>query len=514
MKKFLFSLFVFLCYLFPLSAQTNTATVIGEIDDNYFIWEARSKKKSGFYDLKDHLLLKYDKSLNLIIRKELNIEESSSERVERIMFFGNWIVVFNSVFNKREDKQFLTYQLIDPNTLQEQGPKLILAESVESKIAPISSFFLGLSDEGKKLLVLKETFRNIFKGVPKEFDISVFDQEFRLLWNRVENLPALAKGFSLENYDISDEGNVLMVGPARFDKDTVNTKLLKNYLFFEFLDNGQKYSVRNLGLEVANYYIVGQRVQFAVGKIFASGFFKIPEVRKQYGYFLQTYDIGSLQREKNYYEVLDKEYETIDEDETDPAVKETGKKGNDDMFAFDIKRIKLDQSGNTFLIGEQKNTYTVTTQYGTTTTVSYLDIYALKLDPDGKLIWELRIPKRQSFSPTQSKNTRDLSHFISYVPFIWNDYLLFFLNDNPENLNPGLKKPKSVKWKEAISQVLIVGKDGKVDRRAFSELPGNLIYTNFVYNLGDDRILVRSSLFKEYEESSYKIIDLKQFVFK
>jgi hypothetical protein len=144
----------------------------------------------------------------------------------------------------------------------------------------------------------------------------------------------------------------------------------------------------------------------------------------------------------------------------------------------------------------------------------YLDIYVLKLDADGNLIWEIRIPKRQIFSPTRSKNARNLYDFISYAAYTMDDNQLFFLNDNPENMNSGTARPKSVRWKDAISQVLIVDKDGKVKRKAFSDIPGNLFYTNFIYSLGDDRILVRSSHFKEYEESTYKIIDLKQLVFK
>ena len=91
---------------------------------------------------------------------------------------------------------------------------------------------------------------------------------------------------------------------------------------------------------------------------------------------------------------------------------------------------------------------------------------------------------------------------------------MFFLNDNPENIDSGTARPKSVRWKNAISQVLILNEDGKVNRKAFSDLPGNLVYTEFLYILSNDRILVRSSLYKEYEESTYKIIDLKQLVSK
>jgi hypothetical protein len=519
MKKLLFSFLMLFCCLFLLNGQTNMASLIGEINSDYFIWETRTPKKGGIFAIPDHFLLKYDQSMNLITSARLDVLESF-EQIENIILFGNRIIVFTSVFKKKETKQLLTYQLIDPATLKGQGEKIPLIEvdMPDRKIVNFSTFKLLLSDDGRKLMVIKEAVRSILKIVPKVLDVSVFDQNFTLLWNRSETLSVTSNKFSLVDYNISNEGGVLITGSVKYDKDTVDTKLLRNYQILKFTENGKKYSSQNLALEVANYKIIGEHLLYSADKIIAVGFFKIPEVKKQYGYFLQEYNLESMKREKNYYKSLALETEISGEDETDPDLKRINNKEADDRFAFEIKRIRQDDSGNIFLIGEQKNEYTatVTQQYGTTTntTLYYLDIYVLKLDPDGKLIWEMRIPKRQVFSPTRSKNARNLYDFISYAAYLWNDNLMFFLNDNPEKMDSGAAKPKSVRWKDAISQVLIINKDGKVDRKPFSDVSGNLFYTDFLYILSNNRIMVRSSLFKEYEESTYKIIDLKQLVSK
>ncbi len=519
MKKLLFSFLMLFGYLFVLNAQTSSASLIGDINGNYFIWETRIPKKGGLFALPEHFLLKYDQSMKLITSAKLEVAKSF-EQVEQVMFFENRIIVFTSAFKKKESKQLLTYQLIDPSTLKMQSEKKSLIETdiPDHRVVNFSTFKIQLSDDGEKLLVIKEAVRSFLKVVPKVFDISVFDQNFKLLWKRVETLSVNSNKFSLVDYNISSEGSVLITGSVKYDKDTVETKLLSNYQILKFTENGQKYSSQNLGLKVENYKIIGEHITYSADKIIAVGFFRIPEVKKQFGYFLQEYNLETIEREKNYYKSLAKETGVSDGDEADPDLKKIDDKEGDDRFAFEIKKIRQDQEGNIFLIGEQKNSYTatVTQQYGTntSTTMYYLDIYVLKMDADGKLIWEMRIPKRQVFSPTRSKNARNLYDFISYAAYLWNGNLLFFLNDNPENMDAGATRAKSVRWKNAISQVLIVDKEGNVKRKAFSDVPGDLFYTGFLYNLSNDLILVRSSLFKEYEESTYKIIDLKQLVLK
>jgi hypothetical protein len=174
--------------------------------------------------------------------------------------------------------------------------------------------------------------------------------------------------------------------------------------------------------------------------------------------------------------------------------------------------MRHDEYGNIFLIGEQNNTYYNISNNVRTITEYYLDIYVLKLDPEGKLIWEIRIPKKQVYKPTGFKNVRYLKNFVSYGTTLLNGNLLFFINDNPENLDIKNAKPRSVNWKESQGQVVIVNKDGKMQRKLITGIPGNMFYTGFIYGLSGNRILIRYAAFKEYEESFFKIIDLDQIL--
>jgi hypothetical protein len=516
MKRYFCAILLSFCCLIYLNGQEYPAGLVGEINGDFYIWEARAQKPGKLFSTFDHFLLRFDPSMRLITRAKIGISPSPDEQLEKVMLIGKRIVILTATFSSKAEKQILYYQFIDLLTLAKQGQKTMLIESPvpKGRLANLALFKYFLSEDGARLLITREYVPKFLKATPKTFGISVFDQDLNLQWNKSETLPLTDKEFKPAFYQVSTNGDVTITGTAKYDKDTVETKLLRNYVLLEYTDKGQKYSMRKLGLEVANFKIIGSRTTHLSDKIIAAGFFKIPDVKRQYGYFLQEYNLESLKKEKDYYKTLAQETDVTGETDadTDPELKKLDKAGGDDRFAFIIDRFRIDQSGNIFLIGEQNNTFYYTNQYGTTVTEYYLDIYVLKLDPEGKLIWEIRIPKKQIYSPTATKNTKYLGNFVSYATCLFNDNLIFFINDNPENLDIGNRKPKSVKWKESQGQVVIVDKNGKMQRRLISDIPGNMFYTGFLYNLSGNRILIRYAAFKEYEESTYKILDLDQIL--
>lgn len=512
MKKALYSLIVCLCYAFSLNAQINTSVFLGEMDGNFFIWETRTAKKGGLYPPVNHFILKFDQSMNLISSAKFETNPAKGDQIMQMNKVGEKIAVISLILNVKKKTISIWHQVINPRTLEfeEQKTQLIELYLREDKTANFATFKYAWSDDFSKLLILRETLPKLFKSVPKTFDVSVFDKDLQLLWNRKETLSVTDKNFGLFDYLVSNNGDVNITGFTKFDKDTLQTNLLGNYLFLEFRGNGKKFEVRNFGIEIENYKIKGEQILFTSDKIIAAGFYQLPDIKNQYGYFLHTYNLINLKREKKHYSMFTTEPESVIDDENDPELRDLKDKDGEERFAFDIKRIRRDQWGNIFLIGEQRKTINTYTAKSSSTKEFYLDIYALKLDPQGKLIWEKRIPKRQVFTPTATKNAWNLYDFASFATCIWNGNLLFVLNDNPESLETATTKSQKVNWKDALSMMVMIDQDGKVSRKVLSNVAGNLVYTDFFYKLSEDRILVRSSNFKEYEESDYKAIDLKQ----
>jgi len=510
-----------MCCLIYLNGQDYPAKLIGEINRDFYIWESRCEKPEKLNSTYDHSLLRFDSSMKLITSIKLGRSPSQlrpvlfdEEQVEQVMMIGNRIVLLTLTSDSREEKQTLYYQFIDPLTLAKRGQKIKLIEShfLKGRIFKTSLFTYCLSDDGARLMITTEYPLKAFKATPKYISINVYDENLNLLWTRSETLTVTDKQFTPAFYQVDNSGDVAILATTKYDKDTVESKLLTNYLLLEYTEKGQKFSAQNLPLEVADFKIIGSHILYSGDKISAAGFFKIPKVRKQYGYFLQEYNLENLKREKNYYKTLAQEAETENEADVDPELKKLDKVGGDDRFAFIIKKMRHDEYGNIFLIGEQNNTYYNISNNVRTITEYYLDIYVLKLDPEGKLIWEIRIPKKQVYKPTGFKNVRYLKNFVSYGTTLLNGNLLFFINDNPENLDIKNAKPRSVNWKESQGQVVIVNKDGKMQRKLITGIPGNMFYTGFIYGLSGNRILIRYAAFKEYEESFFKIIDLDQIL--
>jgi hypothetical protein len=181
------------------------------------------------------------------------------------------------------------------------------------------------------------------------------------------------------------------------------------------------------------------------------------------------------------------------------------------MYVFDIRNLRIDKSGNYILVGEQNKTYTTYSQNHTTIKEYYLDIFILKIDPDGKLVWEVRIPKKQVFVPTANKKAGNMYDFASYALVMTDDKLLFFINDNIENLVIE-NRPKQVKWDKSCSQVIIIDKDGEMQRKIISDIPGKMMNNSFFELLPDNRVLTRYSFYKKYDKGDYRILDLRQFL--
>lgn len=497
-------LLCFVCFIF-LKGQDTSSDLVGIINGDYYIWEIRTQKYTRY-----HSLMRFDPSMKLITRSDLGISPSSEDEVELVSMIGNKIFLLTLNSATKRANQTLYYQEIDLSTLTKAGKKTVLFDSPPPAIKTknIPSFNYAFSDDGSKILVVREYLKNLFKAKPQTFDISVFDANFNLQWKRSETLTLTDKEYKSFSYDVSNNGDVEIMGIVKYDKDTIKTKLLTDYLILDYTEKGQKFSNRNVALEIPDVKIVGDRIVHGDNEFIAAGFYKIPNARKQYGYFLQEYNLNNLSREKSYYRSLAAEQDENIENEADPDLGKINGKGGDDRFVFDVRKLRFDSNGNIFLIGEQHNTNIYYGKYGTVETDYYLDIYVLKLDPEGKLIWEIRIPKRQVYTPTASKNAKYLENFVSYSTCLLDDNLLFFINDNPENLNIGDNKPKKVRWKESQGQVIVVNKDGKMQRKLLSDIPGNMFYTRFLYILPHNRILIRYAAFKEYEESTYKIIDL------
>jgi hypothetical protein len=506
--KSIFYVSIFSVFCSCLNAQDFSAHLIGNINGNYIIRETRTHRLR-----ESNSLLRLDTSLNIPAKSVPVSGMLKNEVLSKIMQLGDRIVLFTQQTDNRNDRQILYSRYIDPVTLLAEDQRKILTESAlsEDKSGMGGKYTFSLSAEGNKLLVVREEVSNILRARPKTIDISVFDRDLNLLWHKKETLTYSDKQFKPIIYRVEGTGDVVITGRARFDKDTVDTRLLRNYALLEITGNGQKSTLRNFPMEVADYKISGDLVSFLNDNILAAGFYKIPGAGRRYGYFLQEYDRQTLMREKNYYHPLARI--SVEPEDSQPGSGKHGKNDADDMYVFTINSVKTDSSGNYILVGEQNKTVIYTNQGRTSITEYYLDIFILKLDQEGNMLWEARIPKKQVFSPTKNKKAGNLYDFASYALVNTGNNLMFFINDNPANpLNTN--RAKTVRWKKSLSQVFIIDKNGEILRKTISDVPGYMMNNSFFTVLPGNRALTRFSGYRKYDRADYRILDLTRILAK
>ena len=88
---------------------------------------------------------------------------------------------------------------------------------------------------------------------------------------------------------------------------------------------------------------------------------------------------------------------------------------------------------------------------------------------------------------------------------------MFFINDNPQILDMK-NRPRPVRWNKSLSQVVIIEKNGEIQRKLISDVPGNMLNNSFFELLPDNRVLTRYSSFRKYDKSTYKILDLNRIL--
>ena len=227
------SLYCFAC----LNGQDYSAMLVGNIHGDYYIWETKSHKFKLY-----HSLVKSGPDAEILVRTDPGAALLKNERTEQIILLGDRIVLITSRYKKITDKQSLYYRFIDQATMVPEKEQHILTEPPPPEnISTLSgTYTFSVSPDRTRLMVVREFAPNVFKARPKIFEISVFDEDLNLIWDKKETLTVTDKQLKPQSYLVDSAGDVVIMGRAKYDKDTVDTKLLRNFALLEYTENGQR----------------------------------------------------------------------------------------------------------------------------------------------------------------------------------------------------------------------------------------------------------------------------------
>ena len=355
---------------------------------------------------------------------------------ENIIQYDGYICLFYSVYDKPNQTEQMYYRKISfkDGMFVGAGTRIL---AVNKKI---SYYSFNSSYDNTKLLIqyrLKAETRN----VDKSFDIigfNMFNEKLDLLWAKEVTMPYTEKKMDNLDYSVDSQGNAYMLTKVYNDNSTDNVKRGNeeaNYHLelIKLKSKTAELSISQISLKekfindiaiynspkdylicTGTYSIIANTD--AVDGVFV---FKVNETGK-------TYDFSSHEIP---LEIIN---QYIGEKAQRKNEKRDEKKGDVQLRNLDLDKIVVEEDGSILLIGERfhiesRTTYSSNGSSRTTYYYHYDDMLLTKIDPNGKLLWMKKLPKRQVGGAYKGGMSYK---FINEK----NNYYMLYL-DNVKNLN-------------------------------------------------------------------------------
>lgn len=505
MKAFIqiFILFVLLATsACPLFAQEQVPSNNTNIDwsaeynepNNSFLSKVVHYDEAGFYALrvqslgnkKDNpkIYLEYYDKQQMKLQKsaELDLKFKKKTRdFEDLIVVGDNMYLLTSFNNQAKKRNYLFAQSVSLTSLQ-PSKKLIKLAEVETKNAfKEGGFRHHLSKDDSKVLIYSVLPKQ--KKEPERFYLQVFDNQLNGLWEKKVRLPFNDDKFSIEEYQVDNEGNVYMLGVVYQDKTRIRRSGTPNYQYvvLAYREDGEaveKYKVNlnekfitDLTFRVAkdgDLVFSGFYSELGTYSIKGTYFFKLnPTTKEIFNKNLKAFDFDFLT-------------EFLSAKQTKKA-KKSAQKGNvPELYQYALDDLILRSDGGAVLVAEQyyverrdNNNYYGYGGFGggfgfggynrynrninnEDYEYYYNDVIVVNIQPNGEIEWTARIPKQQI-------TTNDGGYFSSYAMSIVKDKFYFVYNDNYKNFDPSKKgKQYSFTGRNAVITLAEINKNGTV----------------------------------------------------
>lgn len=431
--------------------------------------------QTGFYALRTNALssklniVKYNNDLKEVKSVHHSLKIGEDKRAYKaIVQLNERLFLLTNFSNKKTKRNTLYAQEIDKESLSIGKNQMALADIdfAKERKSNSGSFRISVSRDSSKFLVYYELPWN--RGESEKFGFKVYDETMKLLWKKEVTLPYLEELFEPKDYEVTNDGKVLMLGRVFADKKKLERRGKPNYTY-HILSYTKEEPVVDYPIKNADKYFVDMAVTAdGDGNIICAGFYS-----KNGTYSVEgSYYVKLNSSTKSILVESFKEFglDFLKQNLTEKGKKKmekNAKKGNDtELFHIDLDDIVLRDDGGAVLVGEQYfvSAYTTTDSNGnrsTTYTYRYNDIVVVNIDPLGEITWNQKIAKKQV-------STNDGGFFSSYVMAIDGSKMHFVFNDNAKNLMRAEddKIYISANNKETLITMVTLSGDGTQSRKA------------------------------------------------
>lgn len=430
---------------------------------------------TGMYAVKrqmvraDYTLEHYNQELSPDKAFELDIRDDGQRcDIEEFLHIKGRLYMFYS-YSGRDKKNVLKVQEIDKSTLMPKGKKVLVTEiDYAGHRRDRGAFQVRVSRDSSKILVL-----NLLpagKNDPESYSLSVLDRDINRLWQKNVTLPYEDDLFDMASARVDNAGNVYLLGLIFKEKRKTKRRGEVNYSYKIFAYRDQGNTVKDYPVALEDRFLSDMQIEILNNRdIICAGFYSERSTSNVRGTYFITIDGATKEIKSKSFKDFDLNFITqnMTPRETRRARK-AEERGGAELFSYDLDKLLIGKDGSAILIGEQYYVQTVTTTTGTgtmrqtTTTYHYYynDIIVVKINPEGVIEWNVKVPKAQH-------TVNDGGFYSSYTMLIVKGNICFLFNDNPKNISyrPGDKMYNFNSYREAIVTLVQVDQSGKQTRQ-------------------------------------------------
>ena len=440
----------------------------------------------------------YNANMKLVRSKELDLDIKGKARfVKDVVMLDRRLWVLSYFYNEKHEKTYLFAQEINKSNFNLGKDLIKVAEQDDKNRDKSDVFTVATSRDSSKIVIFN---RQPNENKQQEFSLAVFDSEFKELWSKEAKLPYSKKNFSIEDYQLDNQGNVYLLGiiytegSNRLEK---RGKATYQYDIVAYRQDDVRTEAYEYKIDMQDRFI--SDLSFKIGDdgdLICAGFYSEKGAKSVKGacFFKinpKTHDKTSISSRPFDFQFMTTNLSERSKERAKMAMEKGDKEAEPELYDYSIDKLITRSDGGVIMVAEQYfiderlrynnnfgagnwgspffNPYgfsSIYDPYGRNGMnnrqpdyyFNYNDIIVVNIQPDGEIAWSARIPKRQT-------SVNDFGTYSSYGMSIVADKLYFVYNDDPKNLDPRAKRiATETPDKYSVVTIAEVNRDGQVRR--------------------------------------------------
>lgn len=432
--------------------------VIDARTKGYFSTSSSNKTLSIKKDGKDVYMQSFDATSMKEVKRTKFSDLPKGYVLENIEWFGDKLFFFYSLWDKPNTTEQLFALEVDFENCTFKGKaKRLVAVKGKLTGAPMFSMsigggfsfrlestpkfdFLFSKDKSKMLVQYRRKPEKKRDAISHDIiGFYVFDNELNKISGDDIKMPYTEKQMDNLDYSVDSKGNAYMLARVRPDGSDKNLKKDKkdkrpNYQIELFKIPFKSNKIRITQIKLKEKFINGIWLfENNEHEMICAGYYNKSSYDAADGIFLFKVDKDGGINDKKFHEIPVEILNQYANAKTQKRNQKDEKKGKAEFSDLTLDKLIIEDDGSIILMGEQHYIIAYRDSRGNTTYKYYYnDILVSKLNPDGKLAWMRKLPKRQTGYRGQGG--------MSYTHMKMNNAHYFVYLDNIKNIDLSMDK--------------------------------------------------------------------------